>query len=170
MPSTTPAEVACSKKKEFGTRSRSKPGQENGAIPVQRAGFGSRGSSRQSHPRIPGWRFQRRGHRPHSPGARASRRMPVMGLRYRRRVTLFPGFGLNFGRSGLTSVSVGGRGAHYMVGKRSSRATVGLPGTGLSYTVAPHHHRGRRRPAARHSSLTPSFSVPTNKARSLLSG
>ena len=66
---------------------------------------------------------------------------------------LFPGFGLNFGRSGLTSVSVGGRGAHYMVGKRGSRATVGLPGTGLSYTVAPHHHRGRRRPAARHGSI-----------------
>src|SRR5438445_8092328 len=73
-----------------------------------------------------------------------------MGLRYRRRVKLFPGFSLNFGRSGLTSVSAGVRGAHYTVGRRGPRATVGLPGTGLSYTVTSHH---RRRPAARHGSI-----------------
>jgi hypothetical protein len=76
-----------------------------------------------------------------------------MSLRYRKRVTLFPGFGLNFGKSGLTSVSVGRRGVHYTVERRGARATVGLPGTGLSYTLAPHHHRGQRRPAARHGSI-----------------
>jgi Protein of unknown function (DUF4236) len=74
-----------------------------------------------------------------------------MGFRFRRRLTLFPGFSLNLGRSGLTSVSVGTRGAHYTVGRRGPRATVGLPGTGLSYTMAPHHRRRRR--AARHGSI-----------------
>jgi hypothetical protein len=74
-----------------------------------------------------------------------------MGLRYRKRVPLFPGFSLNLGRSGVTSVSVGGRGAHYTVGRRGPRATVSLPGTGLSYTAAP--HRSRRRPTARHGSI-----------------
>jgi len=72
----------------------------------------------------------------------------IMGLRYRRRLTLFPGFSVNLGKSGLTSVSVGIRGAHYTVGRRGPRATIGLPGTRLSYTVSPHRHR--RRPAARH--------------------
>jgi hypothetical protein len=70
-----------------------------------------------------------------------------MGWRYRRRLSLFPGLSLNFGKSGLTSVSAGVRGAHYTVGRRGPRATIGLPGTGLSYTVAPHH---RRRPVPRH--------------------
>jgi Protein of unknown function (DUF4236) len=74
-----------------------------------------------------------------------------MGFRFRRRLTLFPGVSLNLGRSGLTSVSVGPRGAHYTVGRRGPRATVGLPGTGLSYTMAPHHRRRGR--AARHGSI-----------------
>jgi len=74
-----------------------------------------------------------------------------MGLRYRRRLRLFPGFSLNLGRSGVTSVSAGVRGAHYTVGRRGPRATIGLPGTGLSYTMTPHRHvRQRRR---RHASL-----------------
>jgi hypothetical protein len=51
----------------------------------------------------------------------------------------------------LTSVSAGVRGAHYTVGRRGPRATVGLPGTGLSYTVTPHDRR--RRPAAGHGSI-----------------
>src|SRR5690348_16974604 len=76
----------------------------------------------------------------------------TMGLRYRKRVTLFPGFGLNFGKSGLTSVSVGRRGVHTTFGRCGPRTTIGLPGTGLSYTVAPHHHH-QRRPAARHGSI-----------------
>jgi uncharacterized protein DUF4236 len=70
-----------------------------------------------------------------------------MGFRFRRRLTLFPGFSLNLGRSGLTSVSVGTRCAHYTVGRRGARATVGIPGSGFSYTATTHHHRGR--PAAR---------------------
>jgi hypothetical protein len=73
-----------------------------------------------------------------------------MGLRYRKRVTLFPGFAVNIGKSGITSASIGGRGAHYTVGRRGPRVTVGVPGTGLSYTASTHHGR-RRRPAVHHS-------------------
>jgi Protein of unknown function (DUF4236) len=74
-----------------------------------------------------------------------------MALRYRKRLALFPGFAVNIGKRGFTSVSVGGRGAHVTYGRRGRRATIGLPGTGLSYTVAP--HRRRRAPAARHGSI-----------------
>jgi hypothetical protein len=41
---------------------------------------------------------------------------------------------VNFGKTGFTSVSVGGRGARTTFGKRGVTRTIGLPGTGLSYS------------------------------------
>ena len=54
-------------------------------------------------------------------------------FRFRRSVKLFPGVRWNFGKKS-SSLSIGGRGAHYTVGTSGSRTTVGIPGTGLSYT------------------------------------
>jgi len=56
-----------------------------------------------------------------------------VGLRFYRRVRLFPGVSVNLSKSGA-SMSFGVRGAHYTVGPRGRRVTVGLPGTGLYYT------------------------------------
>lgn len=56
-----------------------------------------------------------------------------MGFRFYRRVRIAPGLTLNMSKRG-TSVSVGGRGLHYTLGRHGARTTVGLPGTGLSYT------------------------------------
>lgn len=56
-----------------------------------------------------------------------------MGLRFTRRVRLFPGVSVNLSKSGA-SMSFGVRGAHYTVGSRGRRVTVGMPGTGLYYT------------------------------------
>ena len=61
-----------------------------------------------------------------------------MGFRFRRRLRLLPGLSLNFSKNGLSSLSIGGPGATVNVPlARSgpSRATVGLPGSGLSYTA-----------------------------------
>ncbi len=56
-----------------------------------------------------------------------------MGLRFQRRLKLLPGVHLNLSGSGI-GVSVGGRGAHIGVTARGQRyASVGLPGTGLSW-------------------------------------
>jgi Protein of unknown function (DUF4236) len=70
-----------------------------------------------------------------------------MGLRFHRRLALLPGLHANLSRSGL-SLSVGHRGAWYTVGPRGQRrVTVGLPGTGLSYTEQhplPPVHGGHR--------------------------
>ncbi len=55
-----------------------------------------------------------------------------MGLRFSRRVTLFPGVRLNFSRRGV-SASIGPRGASVTVGPRGSAVNVGIPGTGLSF-------------------------------------
>jgi hypothetical protein len=56
-----------------------------------------------------------------------------MGFRFRRRITIGPGFRLNLSKSGV-SASVGRRGLWATLGHGKARATVGLPGTGLSYT------------------------------------
>ena len=55
-------------------------------------------------------------------------------FRFRRSIKLFPGVRWNIGKKS-SSLSFGGKGAHYTVGgPRGSRTTVGIPGTGLSYT------------------------------------
>jgi hypothetical protein len=56
-----------------------------------------------------------------------------MGFRFRRRVRLAPGLHVNISSHG-TSLSIGGRGATLNIGKRGVRETVGIPGTGISYS------------------------------------
>jgi hypothetical protein len=56
-----------------------------------------------------------------------------VGLRFYRRIKLFPGVRINLSRSGV-STSVGVRGAHVTLGHGEVRETVGIPGTGLSCT------------------------------------
>jgi hypothetical protein len=57
-----------------------------------------------------------------------------MGFRFRRTVRLLPGLRLNLSKSGV-SASVGTRGAWFTFGRNGTRATVGLPGTGISYST-----------------------------------
>src|SRR5688572_6472256 len=53
-----------------------------------------------------------------------------MSFRFRRRITIAPGFRLNLSGSGM-SLSFGPRGASVNVGKRGSFLNTGIPGTGL---------------------------------------
>jgi hypothetical protein len=64
-----------------------------------------------------------------------------VGFRFQRHIRILPGLRINLSKSGV-SASVGGHGAWLTVGPRGSRATVGLPGTGLSYTQQVAAHRG----------------------------
>ena len=57
-----------------------------------------------------------------------------MGWRYRRSVTIAPGARLNITKSGINSVSFGGRGASLNMGQNGTQGTIGLPGSGLSYS------------------------------------
>ena len=55
-------------------------------------------------------------------------------MRFRRSIKLFPGVRFNFSKSGIsTSLGVTGATINIKPG-RSTRATVGIPGTGLSHT------------------------------------
>ncbi|MCT0203825.1 DUF4236 domain-containing protein [Synechococcus sp. CS-602] len=72
-----------------------------------------------------------------------------MPFRFRRSARLGP-LRFNFAKSGLSSISIGGPGASFNipVGRSgSTRTTVGLPGTGLSWSVEP-TGGANRRPAA----------------------
>jgi hypothetical protein len=60
-----------------------------------------------------------------------------MGFRFRRSARLIP-LRFNFAKSGLSSISLGGSGASFNIPITRSgapRTTVGLPGTGLSWSV-----------------------------------
>ncbi len=60
-----------------------------------------------------------------------------MGFRFRRSARLGP-LRFNFAKGGLSSISVGGQGASFNIPVSRSggaRTTLGLPGTGLSWSV-----------------------------------
>lgn len=56
-----------------------------------------------------------------------------MGLRFRKSFRVLPGVKINLSKTG-TSLSLGGRGASVNLGRKRVRTTVGLPGSGLSYS------------------------------------
>lgn len=56
-----------------------------------------------------------------------------MGLRFRKSVKIAPGLKLNFNKNSA-SITAGTRGAHYTINSKGTKtASVGIPGTGLSY-------------------------------------
>lgn len=54
-----------------------------------------------------------------------------MGWRFRKSIKIAPGIKINIGKKGISSVSVGPRGAHINVGKNGTNLSTGIPGTGL---------------------------------------
>jgi Protein of unknown function (DUF4236) len=81
------------------------------------------------------------------------------GFRFRRSIRLIPGLRLNLSKSGV-SASVGTRGAWLTFGKRGTRATVGIPGTGISYTqTLPRHEQHSEHQGAAQASIQRSASV-----------
>ena len=78
-----------------------------------------------------------------------------MGFRFRRSARLGP-LRFNFAKGGLSSISVGGRGASFNIPVARSgaaRSTVGLPGTGLSWSVEHSPDRPAVIPAGRAEGL-----------------
>lgn len=59
-----------------------------------------------------------------------------MGFRFRKSVKIAPGVRMNFGKKGV-GMSFGTKGARVSVNSSGrSRATVGIPGTGISYSTS----------------------------------
>lgn len=58
-----------------------------------------------------------------------------MGFRFRKSIKLAPGIKLNFNKKS-TGLTFGGKGFHYTVNNKGKRtASMGIPGTGLSYSA-----------------------------------
>jgi hypothetical protein len=68
-------------------------------------------------------------------------------LRFRRTLRPFPGLRLNLSKSGV-STSVGQRGLWFTISRRGTRETIGIPGTGISYTETQNagHQEAPQRP------------------------
>jgi hypothetical protein len=75
---------------------------------------------------------------------RPKRQEWTVGLRFRKSFKIAPGVRWNVGLRG-SSLSVGRRGATLNFSRRGTRATVGIPGTGLSYSTT---MKGSRRRGA----------------------
>ena len=57
-----------------------------------------------------------------------------MGLRFQKSVKIAPGMRLNLGTKSA-SISVGGKGGRYTINSNGRRtASIGIPGTGISYS------------------------------------
>jgi hypothetical protein len=89
-----------------------------------------------------------------------------MGFRFRKSFTILPGVRVNLGKSGLTSVSIGGKGVRLTMGKRGTTVTTSIPGTGLSYS---HRIDGTKQSRATvaepERTVTTSVSRPTYEQR-----
>jgi hypothetical protein len=86
-----------------------------------------------------------------------------MGFRFRRSARLGP-LRFNFGKSGLSSISLGGRGASFNIPVARSggpRTTVGLPGTGLSWSVE--HSPEANQPAPAQIPAGPAEGLPNSR-------
>ena len=57
-----------------------------------------------------------------------------MGFKFRKSIKLLPGVKINLTEKGISSASIGKRGANLNIGKKGTRTTVGIPGSGLSYS------------------------------------
>jgi len=85
-----------------------------------------------------------------------------MSFRFSRRVKLLPGVRVNMGLRGA-SLSVGGRGSTLNLSKRGVRTTLGIPGTGLSWTSSSTSRR-RRTPSTT-SGIAKSVAAAEREAR-----
>lgn len=82
-----------------------------------------------------------------------------MGFRFRKSIKIAPGVRVNLTKKGVSSVSVGKRGARVNVSKKGTRSTVGLPGSGLSYSSYQSHAQSK--PLSQQTRL-PTDSIASN--------
>lgn len=80
-----------------------------------------------------------------------------MGFNFRKSFKIAPGVRLNVGKKGISSVSVGGKGARVSLSRKGARTTVSAPGTGLSYSSYKPHKK-----SAPTIKRQPDFSNPDN--------
>ncbi|UDF02994.1 DUF4236 domain-containing protein [Asticcacaulis sp. AND118] len=56
-----------------------------------------------------------------------------MGFRFRKSIKIAPGVRINLSKKGVSSTSIGTKGATVNLNEKGAKTTVGVPGSGLSY-------------------------------------
>lgn len=57
-----------------------------------------------------------------------------MGFKFRKSIKILPGVKVNLTSKGISSASIGTKGANINVGKKGVKTTISIPNTGLSYS------------------------------------
>lgn len=57
-----------------------------------------------------------------------------MSLKFKKSIKILPGIKLNISKNGLSSVTIGKQGTSVNISRKGSKATLGIPGTGISYS------------------------------------
>jgi hypothetical protein len=85
-----------------------------------------------------------------------------MGFRFSKKIKICKGVSVNLGKKGVSSVSVGTRGARVTFGKNgTTRTTVGLPGSGISYTDYKKHDNVQQNSVKPNRIAKPIYELPT---------
>lgn len=72
-----------------------------------------------------------------------------MGFNFRKSFKIAPGIRVNVTKKGISSISLKGKGVSANLGKKGTRTTVGIPGTGLSHSsYSPYKSRTNTKQAA----------------------
>lgn len=66
-------------------------------------------------------------------------------FRFRKGVSLGKGMKLNITKHGISSLSLGGKGLTYNIGRKGTKATGSMEGTGLSYSEYSPYDKARER-------------------------
>lgn len=84
-----------------------------------------------------------------------------MGLRFRKSIKIAPGLKINLNKDSV-SATIGKRGAHYTINSKGKRtASVGIPGTGLSYTSTSGGSSGKSKSSHNSANALPSNNTPS---------
>ncbi|WP_336916595.1 DUF4236 domain-containing protein [Acinetobacter modestus] len=69
-----------------------------------------------------------------------------MGFNFRKSFKIAPGIKINVTKKGISSLSLGKNGARVNVGKKGTKTTVSLPGSGISYSKFKRYSDGKTQP------------------------
>lgn len=84
-----------------------------------------------------------------------------MGFRFRKRINILPGVKLNVSKKGISSVSIGKSGATVNLSKKGTQTTIGVPGTGVSYSkYQPHQTKAQPQPKIAPTAQRPDYLSP----------
>lgn len=88
-----------------------------------------------------------------------------MGLNFRKSIKVLPGVRVNITKKGVSSLSVGGRGARVNMSKKGTRTTVGIPGSGLSYSSFSPSKKSRRTSQPMPALNSPDYGTSGNRSK-----